>query len=308
MGPTGTGKTELAIRLAERYSLGLVSVDSALVYRQLDIGTAKPAPETLRRWPHRLVDIRDPAERYSAGEFRRDALSAVEALLDEGKQPLLVGGTLLYFRALIEGLAALPEPDLALRARLDREAALGGWPAMHARLAKVDAAAAARINPNDAQRIQRALEVFLQTGRSLSSFQQADHDGGPVPYRYVKLGLVPANRKFLNKNLEKRFNYMISLGLLKEVEALFRRGDLTAELPAVRAVGYRQLWQHLAGEFGFEEACRRAVVATRRLAKRQMTWLRGEVLDARFDPFASDLDTQVIDFLDPLLCRTPEAL
>lgn len=308
LGPTGTGKTELAIRLARRFPLGLVSVDSALVYRGLNIGTAKPEPDILRRWPHHLVNIKDPSERYSAGEFRRDALAAIDQIKAAGLQPLLVGGTFLYFRALTEGLAELPEPDQALRARLDSEAARQGWPAMHQRLRTIDEASARRINPNDAQRIQRALEVFEQTGKPLSDFQRAAMPAGAGFHQYLKIGLIPSDRKNLNQNLEKRFNHMIEKGLLDEVRALFARKELRAELPAIRAVGYRQLWQHLEGQFDLEEACRRAVVATRRLAKRQMTWLRGEPLHASFDPFAADLDTQVIDFLEPNLCRRQGAL
>lgn len=308
MGPTGTGKTDLALRLADRFGFELVSVDSALVYRGMDIGTAKPGAEILARWPHRLVDIRDPGESYSAGEFRRDALAAIEEITADGRQPLLVGGTLLYFKALIEGLATLPEPAPALRARLDAEARAQGWPALHQRLAQVDAVSAARIDRRDGQRIQRALEVYEQTGRPLSALQAGGQGQQASACRFIKIGLVPKDRQELKQNLEKRFNIMINNGLLEEVRSLYERGDLSGELSALRAVGYRQLWQHLAGECDFEEACRRAVVATRRLAKRQMTWLRGESLDARFDPFDAALDTQVIDFLDPILCRRRRAL
>ncbi len=306
MGPTGTGKTELALRLVQRFPFDVISVDSALVYREMDIGTAKPSAEILASVPHRLVNIRDPAEAYSAGDFRRDALAAMADIESRRRVPLLVGGTLLYFKALSEGLAHLPQPDPVLRARLDAEARKQGWPALHQRLAQVDAAAARRIHPNDAQRLQRALEVWEQTGRSISDLQQIRHEP-PEGRDFLRLGLVPEDRSSLYENIEKRLKTMIEKGLVDEVRYLYERGDLHPELPSMRAVGYRQFWQHLAGEYDFDEAVRRAVVATRRLAKRQMTWLRGERLDAVLDPFGGDLDTKVIDLLArklPLLAET----
>lgn len=297
MGPTGTGKTDLALRLVKRFPMEIISVDSALVYRGMDIGTAKPSPEVLAEVPHHLVDIRDPAERYSAGAFRRDALVAMADIDARGKIPLLVGGTLLYFRALSRGLAEMPEPDPAIRQSLDAQAQRLGWAALHARLLEVDPQAAGRIHPNDAQRIQRALEVFEQTGKPLSLLQSQAGEGSGSGRSYFRIGLVPGDRLELNKIIEKRFNIMIKKGLLDEVSELFHRGDLVASLPALRAVGYRQLWQYLAGECALEEACRRAVVATRRLAKRQMTWLRGEALDAEIEPFRAGSDRQAIDLL-----------
>ncbi|HST28968.1 MAG TPA: tRNA (adenosine(37)-N6)-dimethylallyltransferase MiaA [Rudaea sp.] len=284
MGPTASGKTALACALAERYPLAIVSVDSALVYRGLDIGAAKPDAHTLHKYPHRLIDIRDPAEPYSAAEFRADALREMDAIAASGKIPLLVGGTGLYFRALQSGLSSLPEADAALRKKLAAEADAIGWTAMHARLRERDPVAAEKIRPSDAQRIQRALEVIELTGRPLS----AQQGGLPAPfgYRVLKLALVPADRGALHLRIVERMDAMIADGFLDEVRALRTRGDLHTDLPALRAVGYRQAWQHLDGEFGAAEFRDRAVFATRQLAKRQLTWLRSE-LDARtLDPFA----------------------
>lgn len=275
MGPTASGKTDLAIALARALGGEIVSVDSALVYRGLDIGTAKPSPALRAEIPHHLVDILDPAEPYSAGRFRRDALVAMAQVRGRGRTPILVGGTMLYFRALLRGLAELPAADPALRAALDAEAAQRGWPALHAELARVDPAAAARIRPGDSQRIQRALEVWRLTGRPLSELQAA---GAALPegWQFLKLALAPPTRAALHAAIGARFEAMMAAGLLAEVEVLYARGDLHAGLPAIRAVGYRQLWAHLAGECELERAIADAVTATRRLAKRQMTWLRAE--------------------------------
>jgi len=283
MGATATGKTALACALAERFPLGLVSVDSALVYRGLDIGTAKPDAATLARHPHRLIDIRDPSQPYSAAEFRADALAAMEAIAREGRVPLLVGGTGLYFRALATGLSALPEADPALRTRIADEAARIGWPALHERLRSLDAASAERIQPGDAQRIQRALEIIELTGEPLSTLT-----GGPperAPWRILKLALVPRDRARLHARIAERFDAMLAAGFLDEVRALRRRGDLDPDLPALRAVGYRQAWEHLEGAIDAPTFRERAIFATRQLAKRQTTWLRAE-LDARW--FDSD--------------------
>ncbi len=292
MGPTATGKTALACALAERFALGLVSVDSALVYRGLDIGTAKPDAATLARHPHRLIDIRDPAEPYSAAEFRSDALAAMEAIAGEGRVPLLVGGTGLYFRALATGLSALPEAQPALRARIAAEAAHVGWPALHERLRSLDAATAARIRPGDGQRIQRALEIIELTGRPVS-----EQTGGPPerpPWRLLKLALVPRDRAALHARIAERFDAMLAAGFLDEVHRLRLRGDLAADLPALRAVGYRQAWEHLEGASDAPTFRERAIFATRQLAKRQTTWLRGE-LDARwFDPDAAESAAAVV--------------
>ncbi len=284
MGPTGTGKTDAAVALAERLPLEIVSVDSALVYRGLDLGSAKPDAALRARVPHHLVDVRDPSEPYSVGEFLRDATAAMNEIRTRGRVPLLAGGTMLYFRALQGGLARLPAADPALRRELDAEAARVGWPALHARLAGVNPEAAARIAPRDAQRIQRALEVWRLTGLPLSRLQRQDLRGGTAPER-LKLVLAPADRTVLHERLATRFDRMMERGLLDEVRALRERGDLDPDCPALRAVGYRQLWLHLDGAWGLDEARRRAIQATRQLAKRQLTWLRTEPGAEGFDPF-----------------------
>jgi tRNA dimethylallyltransferase len=272
-GPTGVGKTDWAVRLAEGAPIEIVSVDSALVYRGLDIGTAKP-PKALRaRIPHHLIDICDPAESYSAGSFLRDALASIRAIRSRGRAPLLVGGTMLYLRALFYGLAALPKATPALRAQLDARAAKEGWPALHAELARLDPQAAHRIAPNDSQRIQRALEVCLSTGRPISELQRGTSSPlAGLPVR--QWALVPSDRSMLHERLAERFDAMMKAGFLQEVRELRARGDLTARHPSMRAVGYRQLWAHLEGACDLTEAVRRGVVATRQLAKRQLTWLR----------------------------------
>jgi tRNA dimethylallyltransferase len=283
MGPTASGKTALACELADRFPLQLISVDSALVYRGLDIGSAKPDAPTLQRYPHALIDIRDPAEPYSAADFAVDALAAMQRITAQGRVPLLVGGTGLYFRALQQGLSALPEAQPELRARLRAEAAIDGWPALHQRLAALDPAAAARIGSNDAQRIQRALEVIELTGRPLSEQQGASRNRR-FPWRVLKLALLPGDRAPLHARIARRFDAMLEGGFLDEVRALKARGDLHADLPAIRAVGYRQAWDCLEGTGDLSQLRDRGIFATRQLAKRQITWLRGE-LDARvFDP------------------------
>lgn len=283
MGPTASGKTALACELAEHFPLGLVSVDSALVYRGLDIGAAKPDAATLARHPHALIDIRDPAQPYSVAEFRDDALAAMQRIGAQGRVPLLVGGTGLYFRALQQGLSDLPQADPATRARLAAEASRLGWPAMHARLASLDPAAAGRIGCNDVQRLQRALEVIELTGRPLSELQR----GGAVtrfPWRVLKLALVPADRRVLHERIARRFDAMLAEGFLDEVRALRARADLHADLPAIRAVGYRQAWEYLDGCTDAAEFRDRAIYATRQLAKRQITWLRSDYGARLLDP------------------------
>ncbi|HET7063911.1 MAG TPA: tRNA (adenosine(37)-N6)-dimethylallyltransferase MiaA [Rudaea sp.] len=283
MGPTAAGKTALACALAERFPLDLISVDSALVYRGLDVGSAKPEAATLARFPHRLIDIRDPAQPYSAAEFREDALREMQAISAAGRVPLLVGGTGLYFRALQHGLSALPAADATLRVDIAQSALAQGWPALHARLHELDAIAAARIKPNDAQRIQRALEVITLTGKPLSVLQGAAPSR--FAYRVLKLALVPADRAALHARIATRMDAMFEQGFLEEVRGLRARGTLQQDLPSMRAVGYRQAWQHLDGQFDAAQLRDRAIFATRQLAKRQLTWLRAE-LDARaVDPF-----------------------
>lgn len=271
MGPTCTGKTALALRLAERFPLEVVSVDSALVYRGMDVGTSKPSAAERLAVPHHLIDICDPAEPYSAGRFRRDALACIEAIRARRHVPLLVGGTMLYFRALTHGLAPLPEANPGVRAGIDAEARRLGWPALHAQLATVDAAAAARIQPGDAQRIQRALEVWRMTGERISDLQQRAE---PAPLRLAQFALMPVERTILYERIHARFGEMMAGGFLDEVRALKARGDLDPELPSLRAVGYRQLWQHLEGRCSLDDAVAAARQATRNLAKRQLTWLR----------------------------------
>jgi len=288
MGPTASGKTALACALSERFPLGLISVDSALVYRGLDVGAAKPDAATRARYPHALIDIRDPAEPYSAADFSADAQLAMQDISQAGRIPLLVGGTGLYFRALQRGLSSLPEADAKLRAQLAQEAAAIGWDGMHRRLAELDAPAAARIKPGDAQRIQRALEVIVLTGQPLSAQQQGGR-GQPFPWRVLKLALIPEDRAPLHARIAQRFDAMLQHGLLDEVLALHQRGDLVADLPAIRAVGYRQAWEHLDGGYDAAELRNRGIFATRQLAKRQITWLRSE-LDARvLDPERASL-------------------
>jgi tRNA dimethylallyltransferase len=274
LGPTATGKTELAAALAARLPVDAVSVDSALVYRGLDIGTAKPGPELLAACPHRLIDICEPEEAYSAGRFLADATREIEAIHAAGRVPLLVGGTMLYHRVIQTGIAAMPGRDPALRAVIDAEAAARGWPALHAELERIDPAAAARIEPRDAQRIQRALEVVRLTGRPLSEWHA--EAAVPPPWRFVKIGLWPEDRAALHARIERRFDAMMAAGFLDEVRSLRARPALRPELPSMRAVGYRQLWAHLDGRCDLAAAVRRGKAATRQLAKRQLTWMRAE--------------------------------
>ena len=293
MGPTAAGKTDLAVALHDAVPCELISVDSALVYRGMDIGTAKPSPELLARVPHRLVDILDPAEAYSAGRFRDDALAAMDEIASAGRVPLLVGGTMLYFRALERGLADLPTADPALRAELAAEGERLGWPAMHRRLAEVDPGSAAAIHPNDPQRIQRALEVQRLTGRPLSDLQRAARESVP-PWRLLKLVVAPESRAWLHERIARRFGSMLDEGFLDEVARLRSRGDLHLGCPSMRAVGYRQAWQHLDGEFDREVMVARAVAATRQLAKRQFTWLRRETHATWLEATRSDLTEALV--------------
>lgn len=287
-GPTGTGKSDWAIRLAQAAPVEIVSVDSAQVYRGLDIGTAKPARELRARLPHHLVDICDPAESYSAGRFVADAMTAIGAIHARGRVPLLVGGTMLYLRGLLKGLAPLPQASVELRREIDERAARTSWPALHAELARLDPAAAARINPNDSQRIQRALEVCLATGRRLSELQRETASPlGNIPLE--AWALAPRNRPVLHQRLADRFHAMMAAGFLDEVRGLHERGDLTARHSSMRAVGYRQLWAYLEGECGLAEAVERGIAATRQLAKRQLTWMRAETTPRWLDPEADEL-------------------
>lgn len=295
MGPTASGKSDLALALVQRLPCEIISVDSAMVYRGMDIGTAKPERAVREAVPHHLIDIRDPSEPYSAAQFRADALRVMAGITRAGRIPLLVGGTGLYFRALERGLSALPGADPAVRVRLGAEGEAQGWAALHARLAEVDPAAAARIHPNDPQRIQRALEVYELSGVPMSTLQTGG-DGERFPYAPLKLVLSPPERERLHVRIAGRFRRMLEEGLVDEVRALYERGDLDPALPSLRAVGYRQVWQFLAGEIDCDEMERRAIIATRQFAKRQLTWLRAEP-DARwFDSEAADLLATVLKY------------
>lgn len=273
MGPTASGKTALAMELYDRLPCEIVSVDSAMIYRDMNIGTAKPDAEMLARYPHRLIDLRDPAEAYSAADFRSDALVEIERIHAAGKIPLLTGGTMLYFHALQNGLANLPEADPVIRKRIEAEAAEKGWLAIHARLAEVDPESAERLNPNDAQRLQRALEVYEITGRPMTELwaeQQAQKLDSPV----VSLSVMPPERAVLHERIEQRFDIMLEQGFETEVRALWERDDLELSMPSVRCVGYRQMWEYFSDQCDYETMRYKGIVATRQLAKRQITWLR----------------------------------
>lgn len=275
MGPTASGKTDLAIFLTEYFPVDIISVDSAMVYRGLNIGSAKPSDEELAKAPHRLIDVVDPLEVYSAARFRNDALKEMTEITAAGRIPLLVGGTMLYFRALLQGLSKLPAADEAVRERLEQQAAEIGWEKMHQRLTEVDPEAGARIHPNDPQRIGRALEVYEVTGKAMSQLQK-EQQAEPLPYEVLKLALMPSDRAVLHQRIEKRFKQMLEQGLIDEVKTLQDRGDLNEDLPAIRAVGYRQVWDYLLDRIDYTEMEQRGVIATRQLAKRQFTWLRSE--------------------------------
>jgi tRNA dimethylallyltransferase len=293
MGPTASGKTALAVELVRRWPFEIISVDSALVYRGMDIGTAKPDAETQRIAPHRLIDILDPAESYSAGRFRSDALREIAAIHTGGHIPLLVGGTMLYFRALEQGLAELPSADLEVRARLAEELAEQGSVALHTRLTQVDPIAAGRIHPHDVQRIQRALEVYTLTGQSLTELCRRSHNE-LLPFRIIKLMMAPGDRSVLHKRIDQRFRAMLEQGFVAEVARLRARGDLDLNKPAMRAVGYRQVWEYLDGVSDYSAMCERGVAATRQFAKRQLTWLRSEPGALWLNSVEPDLLNQIV--------------
>jgi len=302
MGPTGAGKTDSAIEIAARLPVEIISVDSAMVYRGLDIGSAKPSADVLARCPHHLVDICDPSERYSAGEFLRDVVPLMQAIRARGRWPLLVGGTMLYFRALQSGMAKLPPADPAVRARVSAEAESIGWAALHARLQQIDPQAAARIAPQDPQRIQRALEVYELTGRPISDWQQEALKTAR-PDDYLRLILAPHEKAALDGRLSSRFDQMLENGFLEEVRSLHARGDLTGDLPALRSVGYRQLWQHLEGVCDLSTARELAVIATRQLAKRQYTWLRAEPGAVWVSPMQTHASDKLCEFIGEWAAR-----
>ncbi|MGF7432788.1 tRNA (adenosine(37)-N6)-dimethylallyltransferase MiaA [Pasteurella bettyae] len=273
MGPTASGKTDLAIQLRQELPVEVISVDSALIYKGMDIGTAKPSEEELALAPHRLIDIIDPAESYSAANFRSDALREMQKITAQGKIPLLVGGTMLYYKALLEGLSPLPQADEKVRLEIEKKAQKLGWPALHQELSQIDPVSAERINPNDSQRINRALEVFYISGKSMTEL--TEQKGEEIPYNILQFAIAPQERALLHERIELRFHKMLELGFQQEVEKLYRRGDLHIDLPSIRCVGYRQMWEYLRGDYSYEEMIFRGIAATRQLAKRQITWLRG---------------------------------
>jgi len=279
MGPTASGKTDLAIALREHLPVEIISVDSALVYRGMDIGSAKPSAAELAKAPHRLIDIRDPSEPYSAADFCADAEREIAAIVAEGKIPLLVGGTMLYFKALLEGMADMPEADTDIRLAIERDAAEHGWPYVHQQLADVDPVMAAEIHPNHSQRVSRALEVYRASGKTMTELRAVQGERAEPAfserYQVIQIAIAPRDRQVLHERIEKRFHTMAANGLVEEVRNLYRRGDLHPDLPAIRAVGYRQVWDYLDGRLSYDEMIERGVIATRQLAKRQLTWLRG---------------------------------
>jgi tRNA dimethylallyltransferase len=293
VGPTASGKTALAFELATRFHCDIVSVDSAQVFRDMDIGTAKPEPATLERFPHRLIDLITPEQRYSAAQFRADALREMESIAAAGRIPLLVGGTMLYVKALREGLAELPQADADLRAQIDAEAAAHGWPALHAELARLDPETAARLKPTDAQRIQRALEVLRLTGRTLGSFF-AEQAASTLPFNMLNIALVPSDRSVLHARIGERFAAMLAAGLVDEVKALRKKYTLDAGLPSMRCVGYRQVWEMLEGDLPAKELRERGIYATRQFAKRQLTWLRSMEGLVIVDPLTANAGAEVI--------------
>lgn len=307
MGPTAAGKTDLALALADALPCELISVDSALIYRGMDIGTAKPDRATLARYPHRLVDIRDPAESYSAAEFRADALAAMAEATARGRIPLLVGGTMLYYKALLEGLADMPGADPQVRVELEAWAAAEGWEVLHRELARIDPESAARIHPNDPQRLTRALEVYRVSGLSMTEHrrrQMAQNTGpealgaGQLPYTVAQFAIAPSERRLLHERIALRFRLMLEQGFVEEVEALRQRGDLHVGLPSIRAVGYRQVWEYLEGSLTREAMQERGIIATRQLAKRQFTWLRGWTGLEWLDSQAGDNLSRALKYLE----------
>ncbi len=295
LGPTASGKTALALHLAERFPVEIVSVDSALVYRDMNIGTAKPDAETLRRYPHHLVDLIVPTEAYSAARFCDDATAAMADISARGKMPLLTGGTMLYAKALLEGLSDLPEADPEVRAELEARAAQIGWPAMHLELARVDPEAALRLKPTDSQRVQRALEVFQITGTPISALQTRAAQPAAFPHRALKIALIPGDRAALHERIAHRFDAMLEQGLVDEVRSLRGQYKLLPDLPSMRCVGYRQAWQFIDGEIDAQSLREKGIVATRQLAKRQMTWLRSMQGFETFDCLQRDLPQAVGD-------------
>ena len=297
MGPTASGKTTVAIELAKRFPVEIISVDSAQIYRRMNIGTAKPDIATRLRFPHHLIDIIDPTQSYSAAQFRADALSIMADIAERGRIPLLAGGTMLYFKALSEGLSELPQADTATRTVIDAMAAEAGWPALHAELQRVDPRTAARLDPNDSQRVQRALEIYYLAGKPMSELIESER-GASSPFELLRIALLPGDRSRLHERIATRFEEMLELGLIGEVRELRSEYDLHPQLPSMRCVGYRQVWEYLDGEYGLSALREKGVAATRQLAKRQLTWLRAMKDLRTFDCLAEDLPEQVGDWLE----------
>jgi len=296
MGPTASGKTGLAVELAQHHNFEIISVDSALVYKGMDIGTAKPDAELLAKAHHRLIDIIDPTESYSAADFVLDAVDHVQDILSKGKTPLLVGGTMMYFNALQKGLAEMPNANAELRATIEQEALEKGWASLHEELQKVDPAAALRIHPNDPQRLQRAIEVYRLTGKTMTQFW-SEQESVSLPFDMINMAVMPKERSVLHERIEQRFYDMMDQGFLAEVEGFYRRGDLSIEMPSMRCVGYRQLWQYLNGDDLLDDAIFKGVVASRQLAKRQLTWLRGWEDLMIFDSLSKDLVPDALNYI-----------
>lgn len=299
MGPTASGKTALAMQLSDYLPIDLISVDSALVYRQMDIGTAKPSADELKRYPHQLIDIRDPLESYSAADFRTDALHAIERSHQSNRIPLLVGGTMLYYKALIEGLAVLPSADAVVREEITRQANEIGWQRLHQELGEYDPQSAARIHPNDPQRLMRAIEVYRLSGKTLTELNAQKPPEFPHPL--YQFAIAPQDRSVLHQRIEQRLDLMLEQGFEQEVRQLMERGDLSLQMPSMRCVGYRQMWQYLTGEFDYKQMRQKALAATRQLAKRQLTWLRGWQQ-------VTHLDSMDANALTKLLSSLPENL
>lgn len=299
MGPTASGKTKTALGIAREIPCEIISVDSAMVYRFMNIGTAKPNLKELAEVPHHLIDIRDPAEIYSAAQFRQDATQLIDNILSKNKTPLLVGGTMLYFRALQQGLSDLPQANLAIRKGIEAQANLLGWAKIHARLAKVDPEAASRISPTDPQRIQRALEVYEITGKSMTELWQ-EHQEKPLEYNIINLSLLPSLRSVLHERISLRFEEMLRNGFIDEVNYLYSRGDLQSDLPAIRSVGYRQAWEYLQGKVSYVQMKNLSIIATRQLAKRQLTWLRRWDNMLCFDSEDKDVCKKILHHLSTL--------
>ena len=294
MGPTASGKTALAVQLAQQLKGEIISVDSALVYKGMDIGTAKPTLEERQDIPHYLIDTLDPSETFSTGSFRKEALDLMEDITMRGKVPILAGGTMLYFNALFKGLASLPVSDLVLRKKINEEFVAKGKTAMHERLKKIDPESAQRIHPNDPQRVQRALEVYELSGKPMSQFFH-EAQQKKIPYKQIKLIVAPENRSELHERIAQRFKMMIDKGLIEEVRSLYQRGDLSEKNSAIRAVGYRQVWSYLNGEYDKEEMIEKGIIATRQLAKRQFTWLRKENNSLKYVSYDTDLLKKVME-------------